>query len=102
MKDLGMVLVGIWLVGHGLIELLHLRFAASGTLLSALAVVAGALLLIERKGLQLSGGNLGTLLLALWLIATGLVPLLGLSFPLRDPILAGVGLAAGILLLLRR
>lgn len=46
--------------------------------------------------------NLGMLLLAIWLIATGLVPLLHLSFPHLGSILAVMAVAAGILILMER
>ena len=46
--------------------------------------------------------NLGMLLLAIWLIVTGLVQLLGLSFSGLPLILAIVAIAAGVLILLGR
>jgi hypothetical protein len=46
--------------------------------------------------------NLGTLLLAIWLILSGLISLLGLSFPYSGLILALIAIVAGILLLLGR
>ena len=41
----------------------------------------------------------GTLLLSIWLIAIGLLPLLNLHFPASDTILALLALAAGVWLL---
>jgi len=46
--------------------------------------------------------NLGMLLLAIWLILTGLISLLGLVFPYSGLILALLAIAAGVLLLLGR
>lgn len=46
--------------------------------------------------------NLGMLLLAIWLIATGAMGLFHLSFAYASPILAVLALAAGILILLGR
>jgi hypothetical protein len=46
--------------------------------------------------------NLGMLLLAIWLILTGLLSLVNLSFPFQGEILALLALAAGVILLLRR
>jgi hypothetical protein len=46
--------------------------------------------------------NLGITLLAIWLIATGLMTLLSVSFANAGLILAVLALAAGILLLLGR
>ena len=46
--------------------------------------------------------NLGTLLLAIWLILTGLMPLLGLSFAGAGTLMAILAIAAGVLLLTGR
>ena len=46
--------------------------------------------------------NLGMLLLAVWLILTGLVALFGFKFQGLEIILGILALAAGILLLLQR
>jgi hypothetical protein len=46
--------------------------------------------------------NLGMLLLAIWLILTGLIGLLGLSFSGLGTVMALLALAAGILILLQR
>ncbi len=46
-----------------------------------------------------SGGSLGMLLLSIWLIATGLLPLVKINLPGGGMILAILALAAGVLLL---
>jgi hypothetical protein len=46
--------------------------------------------------------NLGMLLLAIWLILTGLISLLGLSFAGLGTVMALLALAAGVLILLQR
>lgn len=46
--------------------------------------------------------NLGMLLLAIWLIAMGLFPLLGLRFNHQQTLMNVLALAAGVLLVLRR
>lgn len=46
--------------------------------------------------------NLGMLLLAIWLILTGLVPLLGLSFSGLGTVMAILAVAAGALILVGR
>ena len=46
--------------------------------------------------------GLGMLLLGIWLILTGLLPLLNLSFPASGAILALLAIAAGVLIVLRR
>lgn len=47
-KNLGMLLLGIWLLLTGLIPLLNLGFAGFGTLMSVLAIAAGVAILIGR------------------------------------------------------
>jgi hypothetical protein len=46
--------------------------------------------------------GLGTLLLAIWLIATGVITILHLSFIGMDVVMAVIAIAAGVLILLRR
>jgi hypothetical protein len=43
-----MLLLGIYLIASGIIPLLHLSFANMGVVLAALAIAAGAFILIGR------------------------------------------------------
>lgn len=47
-RNLGMLLLGIWLIVSGLIPLLSLSFSGLGTLMAVLAIAAGALILVGR------------------------------------------------------
>ena len=47
-KNLGMLLLAIWLIATGALSLMHASFAHEGEILSALALAAGVLLLLER------------------------------------------------------
>jgi hypothetical protein len=47
-KHLGHLLLGIWLVGHGLIQLVHLSFTGLSTVMAVLAIGAGALVVLGR------------------------------------------------------
>jgi hypothetical protein len=47
-KNLGMLLLGVWLILSGLIPLLNLSFSGLSTLLAILAIAAGALILLGR------------------------------------------------------
>jgi hypothetical protein len=47
-KNLGMLLLGVWLILTGLMPLLNRGFPALGTLMSILAAAAGALILLGR------------------------------------------------------
>ncbi len=56
----------------------------------------------RRRGRYFFTDNLGFLLLAIWLILTGLIALLGLSFAGLGIIMGLLALAAGILILIGR
>jgi hypothetical protein len=47
-KNLGMLLLGIWLIVTGLLQVVTIQIAAIGTILALLAIVAGALILAGR------------------------------------------------------
>lgn len=47
-KNLGMLLLGIWLILTGVIPLLSLSFSGLWTLMSILAIAAGALILVGK------------------------------------------------------
>jgi len=47
-KNLGMLLLGIWLILQGLTALLHLGFAGLGLIMAVLALAAGIAILLGR------------------------------------------------------
>ncbi len=51
---------------------------------------------------KLARNNLGFLLLAIWLILTGLLPLLSISFPAAGTLMSLLAIAAGVLILMGR
>ena len=46
--NLGMLLLGIWLVLTGALPLLNISFQGSGSLLNVLAIAAGVLILMNK------------------------------------------------------
>jgi hypothetical protein len=48
MKDIGLFLLGIWLVVYGLTDLADLHFVYDDVFRGALAIVAGVLVIIRR------------------------------------------------------
>jgi len=47
-KNLGTILLAIWLILHGAFALLNLSFAHSGEVMAVLAIVAGVLIFLQR------------------------------------------------------
>jgi hypothetical protein len=47
-KNLGMLLLGIYLIASGVVPLLNLSFANMGIIMAVLAIAAGVLILIGR------------------------------------------------------
>ena len=47
-KNIGMLLLGIWLIATGLIPLLNLSFSGLSTIMAILAIAAGALIIVGR------------------------------------------------------
>ena len=47
-KNIGFLVLGIWLILTGLIPLLHLSFSGLSTIMAAAAIAAGALIIIGR------------------------------------------------------
>jgi hypothetical protein len=101
MQNLGWILLAIWLIATGLVSLLGVRFPGGETILSLLAIAAGVFMLLGYRRIKFKG-NLGMLLLGIWLILSGLLPLLNFNFPALGLVLAILAVAAGVLLLLKR
>ena len=47
-KNLGMLLLAVWLIVGGLVPLLNLTFSGLGTLMALLAIAAGVLILLGK------------------------------------------------------
>ncbi len=47
-KNLGMLLLGIWLIATGVIPLLNISFSGLGVVMAVLAIAAGVLILVGR------------------------------------------------------
>ena len=47
-KNLGMILLGIWLIMTGLISLFHLNFQGLSLIMAILAIVTGVVILFGR------------------------------------------------------
>lgn len=47
-RNFGFLLLGIWLIATGLIPLLNFSFSGLGILMAAVAIAAGALIIVGR------------------------------------------------------
>ena len=47
-KDVGLLLLGIWLVLQGLISLIDFQFSGLSTVMAILALAAGGLIILKR------------------------------------------------------
>jgi hypothetical protein len=95
---LGWILLAIWLIATDLIALLGIRISGGDTILGLLAIAAGVLMLLGQNKFNYRG-HLGMLLLSIWLIVTGLLPLLTVNFPAQGIVMAILAVASGVLLL---
>jgi hypothetical protein len=101
MKTWANILLSIWLILTGLVRLGGIRFSGSVIILAVLAVVTGVLLLLADRA-ESSWPKIGNMLLGIWLLANGLMPLLHIRFVGSGIVLAVLSIAAGVVLLIRR
>ncbi|OGW35676.1 MAG: hypothetical protein A2010_06690 [Nitrospirae bacterium GWD2_57_9] len=101
MKTVANILLGSWLVLTGLVRLGGIRFQGSEALLAALGIATGILVLLADRSEKL-WTRMGTVLLAIWLVASGLMQLLHIRFDGSGVVLAVIALGAGVLILMRR
>ena len=94
----GKLILSVWLVLKGLIEIVDFTFPQSGTIMAVIGIVAGVFFLIERGDVKISK-YLGILLLSAWLILAGLVEVINLNFTGVDRVLGVIAIAAGVLIL---
>lgn len=96
-KRLTYIVLSIFLILTGLSAFLP-GLGSLGMVISILAIAAGVLILISMPG---GARSIGWILAAIYLIARGLIGLVGFRFNGIDVVMAVLALAAGILLLLR-
>lgn len=95
--DVGVIILAIWLILNGLISLVSFQFNGLEIVMAILAVVAGVAIIFKSGYIT---AHWGVLLLGIWLIVSGLMTLISLSFAASGVIMGIIALAAGILLLI--
>jgi hypothetical protein len=95
--NLGLLLLGIWLIVMGLLSLLNVSIPGLAIILDLLAIAAGVLILLRPARVS---RTIGVILLGVWLVATGLLPLLAVAVPALA--LGLLAILAGLFILLGR
>ncbi len=101
MKTLANILLGIWLIMTGLLHLGGISFPHSSIILAVLGIVAGVVFFLADRSEKLAT-QMGSILLGIWLVATGLLSLFHVSFAGIGTILAVLSVAAGCMVLILR
>ena len=97
---IGTFLLAVWLILFGLLPLLQLDSPSTQFLMAILAIVTGIFIVLDIR--QRPTKNLGRLVLAVFLILVGIIPLLNITFPAEEMVKGILAMIAGILLLLGR
>jgi hypothetical protein len=100
-ERLGMIFLAVWLILVGLMPFVGMALPFSSEITIVLAILAGVLLLVGMKGRK-TAARLGMVLVAIWLIASAVIPLLGIMIPASSIILAALAVVSGILILIGR
>jgi hypothetical protein len=101
MKTWSNILLGIWLVLSGLLHLGGISFPKSGVIIAVLGIIAGILLFIANSSEKIVP-QIGGILLGTWLVAGGLASLFPVRITGSGVILAVLGVAAGVMVLIAR
>ena len=100
MKNTGLFIMALCLIAQGLLSLTKLHFAYEKQILSSVALCAGIVILLH--GIKTRLGDIGLLLLSLWLILRSSLFLFHYTFPYSDVTLAILAIVAGLLLMIRK
>ena len=100
MKNLGLQLLGIWLIAQSAIGFFKLHFTYDKVILAALALSAGIVLLADAISSRL--GNIGLFMVAVWLLVNSCMFIFKLTFPASEMIMAIIAAVAGMLLILKK
>lgn len=100
-ERLGMIFLAVWLILVGLMPFIGMGFPFASEITIVLALLAGVLLLVGMKGRK-PAAKLGMVLLAIWLIVSAGIALLGIMVPASGIILAVVAVISGVLILIGR
>lgn len=98
-ENLGMVLLGVWLIVSGFFALFHVDISLIYRLIPLLALFAGMLILLKSTSIP---KTLGMLFLGILLILKGSSSLLQDVIPYWNWIIQVLSIVAGVFILLKR
>ena len=97
-SSIGIIVLALWLIVQGIVDLFQINIPSLTFILPIIAILSGVLLMLRARDPK-TVINLGYLLLSVWLILTGLLPLFGVSSAQLVIVMAVLGAVAGVLLL---
>ncbi len=97
-SSIGIIVLALWLIVQGIVDLFQINIPSLTFILPIIAILSGVLLMLRARDPK-TVINLGYLLLSVWLILTGLLPLFGISSAQLVIVMAVLGAVAGVLLL---
>jgi len=97
-ESIGILLLGTFVIARGVLTLFAIPIANFDTYLQVLAIAAGILLLFRLQDPK-AYLNVGMLLLCLWLILGGVLPLLNIDFPGSGVVLSIIAVGSGLFFL---
>jgi hypothetical protein len=98
-KYIGLVLLAVWLITQGLENLFEFYFPHEDKILPAINLIAGVILLMYA--IKLKHGDIGLFLLGCWAFLSSSLFLFHYSFFYSNIITHVLGVAAGIMLIMR-
>jgi hypothetical protein len=96
-QRLGFVVTATYLIVEGVINLVDANIRIPSIVVSLLAIAAGGILLLSLSGRR--DRHLGVLLLGVWLVLRGIIPLINLNFTGLSLIMGILALLAGVFIL---
>jgi len=99
-KNIGLLLLALWLISQSILSLTGFNFPYQKLILSVLALSAGIVLLLHLIKTKFS--NIGLFLLSIWLILKSCLYLFHFSFPYSDMTVAILALVTGVFLIIRK
>lgn len=95
-KRIALIVLSVWLILSGLFSLTGAGFAEAGLVLNLLAIVAGALLLLQADSWS---ARIGMILLGVWLVVRGLLGVVDVGLQGIGLVMDLLAIAAGVLIL---